>query len=156
MNVLARGPAVRLQLSSLWQGALASGVYQVENDLWPDTLATQTAAHQWRFFYLYGAAVFDKRTFLAACQTAFALPGYFGHNWDAFEETINDFGWAPAAGYVLLYDRVANFAANRPTEWAVAEDILRATASAWGRSGTPFYVLLRHTGGCVTGAPLLT
>ena len=113
------------------------------------------AARGWRFFHLYGAAVFDKRTFLAACQSALTLPSYFGHNWDAFEETINDFSWAPAGGYVLLYDRVANFGANRPAEWAVALDILRSAAISWGQRGTPFYVLLRHTGGYATSAPLL-
>lgn len=158
----ASGDAVRgagqgpdLLLRALWQGQLASGLYRVEADLWPDALAAQAGAHGWRFFHLYGATIFDKQSFLAACQEALALPGYFGHNWDAFEELINDLSWAPAAGYLLLYERVANFGANSPAEFAVALDILHAAAEAWGQRGAPCYVLLRHTGGCASAAPLL-
>ena len=135
---------------------LPAGVYRLEENLWTAAIADAAAAQDRRCFYLYGAAIFDKRTFLAACQEALGLPAYFGHNWDAFEETINDLSWAPAAGYVLLYDRVANFAVNRPAEWAIALDILRAAAAEWARRGVPFTVLLRQDGGAAGGVPKLT
>ena len=138
-----------------WPDALPSGVYQLDANLWPEEIAAETAARGWRFAYLYGATIFDKRTFLASCQAALGLPGYFGHNWDAFEETINDLSWAPATGYVLLYDRVANFAVNRPAEWAIALGILWDAAAAWGRRGVPFYILLRQTGGTTPSVPFL-
>jgi hypothetical protein len=153
MSQLARGEG---RGATLWEGDFpSSGVYRLEANLWPEEIATETAARGWRFFYLYGATIFDKHTFLDACQAAFDLPGYFGHNWDAFEETIADLSWAPAAGYVLLYDRVANFAVNRPAEWAIALDILRSAANQWARRGVPCYVLLRETGGMTPGVPLL-
>jgi hypothetical protein len=142
--------------ATLWEGELPpSGIYRLEENLWPAAIAAAATAQGWRCFYLYGATIFDKRTFLTACQAALGLPGYVGHNWDAFEETINDLSWAPAAGYVLLYDRVANFAVNRPAAWAIALDILRDAAAAWGRRGVLFYVLLRQTGGMTPGIPLL-
>ena len=141
----------------LWDGELPpSGVYRLEENLWPAELTRAAKARGWRGFYLYGATIFDKRTFLAACQTALAFPAYFGHNWDAFEEMVNDLSWAPAAGYVLLYDRVANFAVNRPAEWAIALDILRSAAAEWARRGVPFTVLLRQDGGTARGVPRLT
>ena len=157
MNRGARGGAVNGEGRGAvgWPDALPSGVYRLDANLWPEEIAAETAARGWRFSYLYGATIFDKRTFLAACQATLGLPGYFGHNWDAFEEVINDLSWAPAAGYVLLYDRVANFAANRPAEWAIALDILRSTANQWTRRGVPCYVLLRQTGGMTHGIPLL-
>jgi hypothetical protein len=141
---------------SHWVGALPSGVYRLEENRRPDDIAAEAAARDCRFSYLYGATIFDKHTFLAACQTALAFPAYFGHNWDAFEEMINDLAWAPAAGYVLLYDRVANFAVNRPAEWAIALDILRGAAAEWARRGIPFTVLLRQDGGAARGVPRLT
>jgi hypothetical protein len=137
-------------------GELPAGVYRLEENRWPAALAAEAAANGRRFRYLYGATIFDKRTFLAACQAALAFPAYFGYNWDAFEELINDLAWAPAAGYVLLYDRVANFAVNRPAEWAIALDILRGAAAEWARRGVPFTVLLRQDGGAAGGVPRLS
>ena len=142
-------------VAMLARGSLASGVYRCEANIWPDLLGAAAALQGWRFYYLNGATIFDKRSFLSACQAALHLPAYFGHNWDAFEETIRDLAWAPADGYLILYDRVANFAANRPDEWAIALDILRSAADEWARQGTPFYVLLRHSGGGTAGVPLL-
>jgi hypothetical protein len=88
--------------------------------------------------------VVGKSTFLVAAGQAFAFPSYYGQNWDAFEEMINDLGWIRAAGYALLYDHVYRFAANQQDAWQVALTILQNACSNWQREGVPFYVLLRH------------
>src|SRR5713226_2851173 len=41
-------------------------------------------------------ALFDE--FGAALQ----IPGYFGENWPAFDECLNDLSWLPAEAYVLI------------------------------------------------------
>ncbi|MEZ5186623.1 MAG: barstar family protein [Candidatus Nanopelagicales bacterium] len=33
----------------------------------------------------------DKQAFLRACALSLAFPDYFGHNWDAFEESLGEF-----------------------------------------------------------------
>lgn len=94
--------------------------------------------------YIKGVGVNDKATFLAAAGQAFAFPDYYGKNWDAFEEMINDLEWLNAKGYVLLYDHVHPFASQHPEAWQTALAILESAVANWQREGIPFYVLLRH------------
>ena len=150
MNRGARGGAVNGEGRGAvgWPDALPSGVYRLDANLWPEEIAAETAARGWRCFYLYGATIFDKRTFLDACQAAFDLPGYFGRNWDAFEEVINDLSWAPAAGYVLLYDQLWWLACDHLRHWQTAHTILEDASSNWSKAGVPFYPLVRSTHGC--------
>ena len=73
------------------------------------------------------------------------FPAYFGRNWDAFEECVTDLAWAPAPGYVLLYDKMARFANAQPQEWATARSILESSIDNWQKRDVLFYVLLRGT-----------
>lgn len=100
----------------------------------------------WRAFYLDGQAIHDKPTFLAAAATAMHFPAYFGHNWDAFEECLTDLAWAPAPGYVVLYDHAVNLAVNNPAVWETVYAIFDAAVAHWLAHDTPFYVLVRNAG----------
>jgi hypothetical protein len=137
------------------RGARPPGVYRLRSAAHADTVLEAVAARGWRAFYLDGSQVHDKAGFLAGIAAALAFPPYFGHNWDAFEEMVNDLSWAPAPGYVLLYDEVGQFACADPERWAVAQDILGEAAGQWHAAGRPFFVLLRHTQGCVAGVERL-
>lgn len=44
----------------------------------------------WRIVALDLVEPTDKATFLAKCAHAFDLPDYFGHNWDAFADCIDE------------------------------------------------------------------
>ncbi len=69
------------------------------------------------------------------------MPAYVGRNWDAFEEAVNDLAWAPAAGYVLVYDDAANLDEHDAPALQTAVDILATAAGNWQAEGKPFYVL---------------
>ena len=81
---------------------------------------------------------------LANAATALRFPADFGHNWDALEECLTDLAWAPAAGYLLLYDDAARLARAEPAAWAALRAILADVCAAWAARGVPFYVLLRR------------
>jgi hypothetical protein len=131
------------------------GLYRWLSPAPPGDLARAVRRRGWRFFYLDGRQVHSKASFLRAAAAAMDFPAYFGHNWDAFEESVNDLTWAPAAGYVLLYDHLWRFACEQPDAWAVARAILQAACEQWAGQGTPLVVLLRHTHGCSGVTPLL-
>ena len=131
------------------------GVYRLRTEARAATILEAFTAHGWRAFYVDGSQIRDKAGFLAAAGAALAFPAYFGHNWDAFEEMVNDLSWAPAPGYVLLYDWAGEFACADPERWAVALEILTQAAQQWDAAGRPFYVLLRRTQGCVSGVARL-
>lgn len=136
-------------IDELVQGARQPGLYRLRSEARARTILEGFTARGWRAFYLDGSQVHDKAGFLAGIAAALEFPAYFGHNWDAFEEMVNDLSWAPAPGYVLLYDHVGQFACADPERWAVAQDILSEAARQWDAAGRPFFVLLRHTQGCV-------
>lgn len=104
--------------------------------------------------YINGVGVEDKATFLTAIGQAFAFPGYYGKNWDAFNDMITDLSWLnakgldaqrpDAKGYVLLYDYVHHFASAQPEAWQTALEILEDAVDSWQSAGIPFYILLRH------------
>ena len=110
------------------------------------TLQAEAQEQGWQMFHLDGAAIQDKASFLAAAKTALAMPAYVGRNWDAFEEAVNDLAWAPAEGYVLVYDAAANLDDHDAPAFQTAVDILATAAGNWQAAGKPFYVLVRGAG----------
>lgn len=143
------------KLAAIWAGAVAAGIYQFRGRARPATIQAQASAHGWRAFYLDGRRIVDKTSFLRECATAMHFPAYFGANWDALEECLTDLAWAPARGYLILYDDVAYFARANPPEWAVALAILHNATLAWAAHSTPFVGLLRRTGGTTPAVPVL-
>ena len=133
IHVLERTPSgLHRWLPPVDEGALAAAVEQLG----------------WRLFHLDGRRARSKASFLHAAAEAMHFPAYFGRNWDAFEECINDLAWAPAPGYVLLYEHVWWLACEDPTAWRTARAILHDACRNWASQGTPFLVLLRQTHGC--------
>jgi hypothetical protein len=120
------------------QQQIAPGVYRFPSRASLETLQAEAEAAGWRLFHLDGATIHDKASLLAAAKTAFAMPGYVGNNWDAFEEAINDLSWEPAAGYAVIYDDAANLDDDDPAAFATAVDILNTAAQNWQKEGKPF------------------
>lgn len=116
------------------------------------------AAQRQGFFagLIDGQMVTDKPSFLKSAGQALGFPGYYGRNWDAFEECVTDMSWAnSAAGYVLIYDDPKPFASASPREWEKALTILGSAVVYWTEKDKAFYVLLRHTRGAAPELPLL-
>lgn len=134
------------KLQAVLQQQMAPGVYRFPSRASLGTLQEEAAAAGWQLFHLDGAAIRDKASFLAAAKQAFAMPHYVGNNWDAYEEAVNDLAWAPAAGYVVVYDDAANLDEHDPRALTTALDILATAAGSWQAEGKPFYTLLRGAG----------
>ncbi|HNP86504.1 MAG TPA: barstar family protein [Kouleothrix sp.] len=130
-------------LQDIVQGVVPPALYTLRSRARPATVAAALAERGWRCFLLDGRTIDAKATFLAAAAQAIQFPGYFGANWDAFEECLNDLSWVPALGYVLLYDNPKQFARAQPADWAVARAILSDAALRTQATPPPLYVLLR-------------
>jgi hypothetical protein len=138
------------------QGEIAPGVYRIAADIRPEPLAAALQAHGWRVFGIDGKMVRDKASFLRVAGQALAFPAYAGHNWDAFEELVNDLSWAPGRGYAILYDDVYRFATAQPTAWQTARDILQSAVAEWRGQQVPLVVLLRKCWYTNRDIPLIT
>jgi hypothetical protein len=141
------------RLQRVLDGAIAPGIYRFPSKAQPETLAAEAEAQGWRTFYLDGAQIIDKASLLGAARTAFAMPDYAGNNWDAFEELVNDLSWAPAAGYVVVFDDAANLAEHDPASWGVLMDIFNCAIKEWAKEDKPMYVLVRGAGRSDEQAP---
>jgi|HigsolmetaAR202D_1030399.scaffolds.fasta_scaffold00193_23 RNAse (barnase) inhibitor barstar len=130
-------------LNQVLRQAVPSGVYKTRSRFLPATIRQAVEQRSGRFFYLDGAQVKDKASFLAAAAQAFEFPDYFGKNWDAFSDCINDLSWAPSQRYVVLYDQADLFIETSPDDWDIALEILEEAAQRWQADGVSFHVLMR-------------
>lgn len=129
--------------------ALPEGIFEGSGGVraWPAGLsaeeadaAARRAGRQCSLLDLTG--VEDKAAFMERCARHLSLPEYFGRNWDALEECLTDPSWqAPAAGRVVLVRGWRGYAAARPGDWRIAEEIFAAAAAQ-----TPLTVLLEGAG----------
>ena len=134
------------KLQAVLNQQIAPGVYRFPSDASLVTLQAEAQERGWQLFYLDGTTIRDKASFLAASKAALRMPAYAGSNWDAFEEAVNDLAWAPAGGYVLVYDDAAILDDHDAPAFRTAVDILATAADNWGAEGKPFYVLVRGAG----------
>ncbi|RTL40991.1 MAG: hypothetical protein EKK49_02460 [Rhodocyclaceae bacterium] len=87
----------------------------------------------------------DKKGFLTAIGEALDFPDWYGHNWDALADCLNDMSWMEADGYVLVLDHADAFAAANPADFGTALTILQEASDAWREDGVPFWTLVGIT-----------
>ncbi len=82
-------------------------------------------------------------------ETAASLqfPPYFGENWDALDECLNDLDWLPVGPCtLLLLDTQHLLDRAEPADRATLAEVLKAAAEAWNGS-RPFHVILHRAEG---------
>ena len=134
-----------------------SGFYRLAGRTSARAVRAVAEAAGWPFLLLDALTVDDKARFLAAAAETLRFPEWAGHNWDAFEELVNDLSWLPAApGYVLLLDRVGRFARRQPAELEIALDVLeKAMANRQRAKETPVLILVRGLGPAAEDLPAM-
>src|SRR3569833_3393881 len=96
-----------------------------------------------RGFWLDGTGLRDKRALLDRCAVEFSLPSYFGHNWDALQDCLNDLSWAPSAsGYLVVYDHWQDLSDADPEVHRTLTDVFESAITHWQKTATPMAVLL--------------
>lgn len=146
-------------LDELLAGRLEPGVYQ-----WrapgTETVGTgwigRAERAGWRPFPLDGRGVRDKDSFLSRCAEAFGFPDWFGGNWDALEDCLNDLEWAPARdGRLVLYEAWSELADADQASFRTALDVFAEAVAAWRDTATPMSVLLWSADAEVADVPVL-
>lgn len=84
----------------------------------------------------------DQEQVLARLGTALQLPHWYGANWDALEDCLNDMDWLPAPGYLLLLTGLREWTARDQEGEAMLLEIGRTAARRWSELGTPFWTVL--------------
>lgn len=96
----------------------------------------------WRVVELATEEADGKEGFLEACADAFALPDWFGMNWDALEECLRDLDLTGVSGVLVVWTGWEELAEGAPETVATAVDVLRSAVRSWVDDGSPGAVLL--------------
>lgn len=142
-------------LDALLRGELSPALYRCTSRARPATITRLAEAHGWRVYPLEGREIGGKADLLSRSAAALRFPAYFGHNWDAFEECLNDMSWEPAGPALLLFDQAGRFAAAEPAQFAVALEILTAAVANRRDGPAPLAVLVRGGGRATAHLPLV-
>lgn len=84
----------------------------------------------------------DKDDALARIAAGLRFPEWFGGNWDALDDSVNDLSWWPAPGYVLLIERAGAWQSANAEDAATLVEILGEAARDWAKARVPFWALL--------------
>ena len=83
----------------------------------------------------------DKAELLRRIAAALSFPDWFGHNWDALADSLEDLSWLPATGYLLLLERAQDWQTQAGDDAAALLDILNEASAQWAEARKPFWAL---------------
>ncbi|MGH8083477.1 MAG: barstar family protein [Lysobacter sp.] len=84
----------------------------------------------------------DKDDALERIARALRFPEWFGGNWDALNDSVNDLSWWPAPGYLLLIEHAGAWQQGYGEDAQTLVEILNDAAQDWARSRIAFWALL--------------
>lgn len=124
-----------------------SGVYAAPSDTSELRARAAASAVHWKVVDL--AAVHSKKDLLGAFADVLEFPSYFGNNWDALEDCLEDSDCLPGTGHVIHLRNADSTQRSLGGDWDTLLDILREASKYWKGRGKPFVVL-------IDGVPRLT
>ena len=97
----------------------------------------------YKLFKLHGRAIESKEALFHLVAKEMRFPDYFGNNWDALEECMNDLmEWRPANGYVVLFEYAHIFCQSAPNDFLTFIDIVARIADEWAHEEVPLFLIL--------------
>jgi RNAse (barnase) inhibitor barstar len=88
------------------------------------------------------AGVRTKEQLLAALADRLAFPEWFGHNWDALNDTLAEIAWEQPKGVVLTLQHCGELAHADPEAFETALEVLDSVAEGCYDEDIPFWVLI--------------
>ncbi len=137
------------RLADLVGAGVVGGVRRWPSAPGVDVLELDADALGWRTTVLDTGGLTEKADVMQAFADAFALPDWFGLNWDALEECLVDLDLedVPADGGVLVaWSGWDSFARAAPRQFAVAVNVFGSAVRQWGEAGVRGAVLLLGPG----------
>jgi hypothetical protein len=80
----------------------------------------------------------DKPRFMNEVSAALQFPYYFGHNWDAFRECVNDLSWLDGASFLFILDSAQHLLTHSEEDLQILLRILTDTHDEWRAVTTDF------------------
>lgn len=115
-----------------------SGIYNLPRE-GSQTLIDAARQAEMPVFVMSLKDVRDKDGLLSAISRTLDFPEWFGNNWDALEECLNDLSWLGAPDVILLIEACERFIAQDREDFLIAADIFNTAAAAFREEGRSFW-----------------
>lgn len=126
-------------LADVLQGAAEPAIYRVPGSVSVDDIVDEVTNAGWQLLQLDGSQAGDKAAVMAAMESTFGFPEWFGRNLDALADSLGDV--RHEHGTVLLWRSAGTFAEADPRQFNAVLSVLLSRARAG--VGGPFVTLLR-------------
>lgn len=80
----------------------------------------------------------DTAHFMNEVAASLQFPYYFGHNWSAFRDCVNDLSWLRGASYLIIFDSAQHLLSDSPEDFDVLLRILADAHEQWRAVTTDF------------------
>lgn len=105
----------------------------------PEPLLRAAAAIGFGVVRINLAAAQDKEEMLGSIGKAMAFPDWFGHNFDALADCLNDLAWLPADGYFVLLEHCDGIHGRAESDFVTTLQVFEQAADEWRDQGIPFW-----------------
>ena len=106
-------------------------------------ISRQATELGYKLFKLHGHAIESKEALFHLVAKEMRFPDYFGNNWDALEECMNDLmEWTPAKGYIVLFEDAHIFCQSASNDFLTFMEIVAGIADEWAHEEVPLFLIL--------------
>jgi len=134
----------RDQFEALLRDATRAGVYHLPHARqggYEDLIAAAEVCG-YVVFRVDLARARDKQGLLEAIGRDLAFPEWYGCNWDALADCVNDLGWRPAEGYLVLLEHCDLIHGRAAGDLVTALQIFGEAANNWREQGIALWCLV--------------
>jgi RNAse (barnase) inhibitor barstar len=104
----------------------------------------ETGAHEANLRYLDVdlSRAEDRAGLFSALAKGLQLPDYFGENFDALADVLEDRDWLGKHGCVIRLAHASHYRKTHPNEWRTLEDIFTEACAFWRDRHVAFWVIV--------------
>ncbi|MBR0568607.1 barstar family protein [Azoarcus sp. L1K30] len=84
----------------------------------------------------------DKRALLEQIAKGLDFPDWFGCNWDALADCLDDLSWRTAPGHIVVLERAGAFREHHREDFETLLQILRESATFWAGVHVPLWAFV--------------
>jgi len=107
-----------------------------------DAIAAAASHTKLRYLTVDLSHANDRAALFAALAKGLELPEYFGNNFDALADALEDRDWLGKSGCIVRLGHAAHYRKTHPNDWHTLEEILSEASAFWRERHLPFWVLV--------------
>ena len=140
---------------AILRDAAKAGVYHMPQ-IDPEPLLMAAEASGFGIFRINLAHAADKAQLLATIGATMEFPDWFGHNFDALADCLNDLSWAPADGYLVMLEHCDGIHGLAEDDFVAVLQIFEQAAAEWREQAIPFWCFVEMQADGINWLPDIT